>query len=138
MSSYLALKLGYINKTNTRIHKVELKTLYFNFVWLLQNRVFSYLSRGNEKLLKCHLNHLTTFCSRVIVPKGFRTFHDQCPVHIRVLAVFTGTFGVKGGGRFRTTTFCFLTVVFSVVVALLDAFSFSAILRSHFLLLLFS
>ena len=56
----------------------------------------------------------------VIVPKAFRTFHDQCPVHIRVLAMFTGnTFRVKGGGRFRATTFCFLTVVFSVVVALL-------------------
>jgi len=55
----------------------------------------------------------------VIVPKEFRTFHDQCPVHIRVLAMFTGTFRVKGGGRFRTTTFCFLAVVFSVVVALL-------------------
>ena len=41
----------------------------------------------------------------VIVPKAFRTFHDQCPVRIRVLAVFTGTFGVKGGGRFRVTTF---------------------------------
>ena len=37
-SSYLALKLGYINKTHAHIHKVELKTLYFNFVWLLQNR----------------------------------------------------------------------------------------------------
>ena len=33
----------------------------------------------------------------VIVPKAFRTFHDQCPVHIRVFAVFTVTFGVKGG-----------------------------------------
>ena len=31
-SSYLALKLGYINKTHAHIHKVELKTLYFNFV----------------------------------------------------------------------------------------------------------
>ena len=30
--SYLGLKLGYINKTQARIHKVELKTLYFNFV----------------------------------------------------------------------------------------------------------
>ena len=29
---YLALKLGYINKTQTHIHKVELKTPYFNFV----------------------------------------------------------------------------------------------------------
>ena len=32
MSSYLELKLGYINKTNAHIHKVTLKTLYFNFV----------------------------------------------------------------------------------------------------------
>ena len=47
MSSHLALKLGYINKTNTHILEVELKSLDFNFVWLLQNRVFSYLSRGN-------------------------------------------------------------------------------------------
>ena len=73
----------------------------------------------------------------VIVPKVFRTFHDQCPVHIRVLAMFTGrTFRVKGGGRFRATSFCFMTVVFRVVVALLGAFSFNAILRSHFLFLL--
>ena len=28
MSSYLELKLGYINKTTTHIHKVELKTLF--------------------------------------------------------------------------------------------------------------
>ena len=50
--------------------------------------------------------------------------------------MFTGTFRVKGGGSFRATTFCFLTVVFSVVAALLGAFSFNAILSSHFLLLL--
>ena len=55
----------------------------------------------------------------VIVPKAFRTFHDQCGVHIRVFAMFTGTFRVKGSGRFRATTFCFLIIVFSVVVALL-------------------
>ena len=72
----------------------------------------------------------------VIVPKAFRTFHDQCRVHIRVFAMFSGTFRVKGGGRFRATTFCFLTIVFSVVVALLGTFSFNAILRSNFLLLL--
>ena len=53
------------------------------------------------------------------MPKAFSTFHDQCPVHIRVLTMFTGTFSVKGGGLFRTTPFCFLTVVFSAVVALL-------------------
>ena len=51
----------------------------------------------------------------VIAPKAFRTFHDQCGVHIRVFAMFTGTFRVKGGGRFRATTFCFLTIIFSVV-----------------------
>ena len=72
----------------------------------------------------------------VIVPKAFRTFHDQCRVHIRVFAMFTGTFRVKGGGRFTATTFCFLTLVFSVFVALLGASSLNAILRSHFLLLL--
>ena len=66
----------------------------------------------------------------VIVPKAFRTFHDPCPVLIRVLTRFTGTFRVKGGGRFRATTFCFLTVVFSVIVALLGAFSFNTILEA--------
>ena len=70
----------------------------------------------------------------VIVPKALRTFHDQCPVHIRVLTMFTGTSRVKDGGRFKATTFCFLTVVFSVVVSLLGVFSFTAILRNHFLL----
>ena len=59
----------------------------------------------------------------VIVPKAFRTVHDQCRVHIRVSAMFTWTFRVKGGVRFRATTFSFLTVVFSVVVALLGVFS---------------
>ena len=63
----------------------------------------------------------------VIVPKAFRTFHDQCGVHIRVFAMSTGTFRVKGGGRFKATTFCFLTIIFNVVVALLGAFSFNVI-----------
>ena len=66
----------------------------------------------------------TTFV--VIVPKAFRTFHDQCPVHIRVLTMFTGIFRVKGGGLFMATSSCFLTVVFIVVFALLGAFSFTA------------
>ena len=73
----------------------------------------------------------------VIVPKAFRTFHDQCPVHIRVLAVFTGTFGVKGGGRFRVTTFYLLTVVFSVVVALLGVFRFNGFTETYFLIKFF-
>ena len=50
--------------------------------------------------------------------------------------MFTGTFGVKGGGSFRATNFCFLSVVFSIVAALLGAFSFNAILSSHVLLLM--
>ena len=64
----------------------------------------------------------------VIVPKALRTFHDEYSLHIRGLTIFTGTFRVEGGGRIRATTFCFLTVIFSVVVALLGAFSFTAIL----------
>ena len=32
------IKIGYINKTHTHIHKVELKTLYFNFDLPLQKR----------------------------------------------------------------------------------------------------
>ena len=62
--------------------------------------------------------------------RTFRTFHDQCPVHIRVLKIFTGILRVYGCRRFRATTFCFLTVVFSVVVALLGVFIFTAISRN--------
>ena len=40
---YLALKTGYINKTH--INKVEPKTFYFNFVFLLQNRFLLSISR---------------------------------------------------------------------------------------------
>ena len=40
----------------------------------------------------------------VIVPRAFRICHDHCPVHVRVLTMFTGTLRVKGGGRFRVTT----------------------------------
>ena len=50
---------SYFNSAKTRIYKQNKHTrtqsgaenALFNFVWLLQNRVFSYLSRGNEKLL---------------------------------------------------------------------------------------
>ena len=45
MSSYLALKIGYINKTHTHIQKVDLKTLYFNFDSLLQNPFLRSISR---------------------------------------------------------------------------------------------
>ena len=45
MSSYLVLKIGYINKTHTHIHKVELKTLYFNFDSPLQKRFIRSITR---------------------------------------------------------------------------------------------
>ena len=41
---YLALKFGYINKINTPIHNVEMKTHYFSFDWLLQNRFLCSIS----------------------------------------------------------------------------------------------
>ena len=50
-SYYLALKLRYINKTHTHIHKVEPKTLHFISVWLLQNSFLLSISR-KWKLLK--------------------------------------------------------------------------------------
>ena len=64
-----------------------------------------------------------------IVPRAFRTVYDQCPVHIRIFTMFTGIFRVKDGGRFRAITFCFLTVVFSVVVVLLGV---SGCKENHF------
>ena len=67
----------------------------------------------------------------VIVPNAFRTFYVQCPVHVRVLAMFTKFFRGKGGGRFRATPYCFLTVALSVVFALLVVFIFTAIHRSY-------
>ena len=47
--------------------------------------------------------------------------------------MFTGIFRVKGGGRFMAN-FLFSHCRLSVVVVLLGVFSFTAILRSHFLL----
>ena len=62
MSSYLALKLGYyINKTY--IHKVELKTLYFNFVWRFLRsisrkwktiKVLSFSRTVNQLIMRVH------------------------------------------------------------------------------------
>ena len=70
MSSYLALKLRYINKTNTHIHTVELKTLYFNFVWLFQNRFLRSISR-KWKLLKSQsfMHRVGQLIMRVHKPK---------------------------------------------------------------------
>ena len=45
MSSYLVLKIGYLNKTHTQIQKVEQKTLYFNFDSPLQKRFLGSISR---------------------------------------------------------------------------------------------
>ena len=43
-SSYLALKIGYINKRHTHIQKVELKTLCFNFDSPLRKRFLRSIS----------------------------------------------------------------------------------------------
>ena len=50
---YLALKIGYINKTHRHEQKAELKTLYFNFDHY--KTIFSFLSRRNDlvSLLPC-------------------------------------------------------------------------------------
>ena len=50
-SSYLALKLGYIDKTHTHMHKSAAENSLFQFC-LTITEPFSILSRGNEKLLK--------------------------------------------------------------------------------------
>ena len=46
-ASYIlfSAKNSYINKTNTHIHKVEVKSLYFNFVWLTEPRFLLSISR---------------------------------------------------------------------------------------------
>ena len=45
-SCYLALNIGYITKhTHTHIHRVELKTLYFNFDSPLRKRFLRSISR---------------------------------------------------------------------------------------------
>ena len=72
----------------------------------------------------------------VIVPRAFWTFHDQCPVHIGILTIFTGIFRVQLDRLFRAAIFCFLAVVFSVVVTFLGflGFPWYPLLRSPFLL----
>ena len=74
MSSYLVLKLGYINKTHAHRHKVELKTLYVNFVWLLQNRFLLSISR-KWKTIKVSAFHAALVC----VIKWWRVRFAFCP-----------------------------------------------------------
>ena len=70
MSSYLALKLGYLYKTNT-------KTLYFNFAWLLQKRFLLFISRNTQ-----NNNNLT----RIIWNKRLITrFLRQQEINFRTL-----------------------------------------------------
>ena len=65
MSSCLALKTRIYQQN---IHKAELKTLYFNFVLLLQNRFL--LSRGNERLLQSGVSRtVNQLIMRVRKPK---------------------------------------------------------------------
>ena len=56
MFSYLALKIGYINKTHT--HKVELKTLHFNFDSPLQKRFLRSTSRKRLTIEVLELHEL--------------------------------------------------------------------------------
>ena len=72
-----------------RATTVTPKKALFDVIFLLGDLVIAYW---------------TTFVVIVLI-------HDQCPVHIRVLTMFTRIFRVKGGGLFKATSFCFLTVV---------------------------
>ena len=67
MSSYLALKIGYINKTHTHIHKVELKTLYFNFDSPLQKRFLRSISRKRLTIEISALEELMVAVSQLIM-----------------------------------------------------------------------
>ena len=82
MSSYLALKTGYINKTHTHVQKVELKTLYFNFDSQLQKRFLRSISRKRLTIEVSALDELMVLRSvihlimRVHTPKlEYRLVH---------------------------------------------------------------
>ena len=81
MSSYLALKIGYINKTHPHIHKVELKTFYFNFDSPLQKCFLRSISR--KRLIPCeHCKNSNVYSTLIMkCPKCF--WHDNykiCPI----------------------------------------------------------
>ena len=78
-----------LRKQNTYTHKVELKTLYFNFDSPLQKRFLRSISR------KRLIIEVSALDEHIVLSHKY-------------------------------------TIVFGVVVALLGAFSFNAILRSHF------
>ena len=63
MSSYLALKLEYINKTHTHIHKVERKTLYFKFIICVSRTVIQLIMWVNKPTVAYKLVQL---CSIII------------------------------------------------------------------------
>ena len=67
MSSYLALKIGYIYKTHTHIHGVELKTLYFNFDSPLQKRFLRSISRKRLTIEVKALEELMVTVSQLIM-----------------------------------------------------------------------
>ena len=54
MSSSLALKLGYINKTHTHIHRVEPKTLYFDFITKSFSRIYLEEKKKTIKVSQFH------------------------------------------------------------------------------------
>ena len=69
MCSCLALKIGYINKTHTHthIHKVELKTLYFNFDSPLRKRFLRSISRKRLTIEISALDELMVAVSQLIM-----------------------------------------------------------------------
>ena len=65
MSSCLALKIGYINKTH--IHRVELKNLYFNFDSPLRKRFLRSISRKRLTIEISALEELMVAVSQLIM-----------------------------------------------------------------------
>ena len=65
MSSCLALKIGYINKTH--IHRVELKTLYLNFDSPLRKRFLRSISRKRLTIEISALEELMVAVSQLIM-----------------------------------------------------------------------
>ena len=83
MSSYLALKIGYINKTYTHIHKVKLKTLYFNFDSLLQKRFLRSISRKRLIIEVSALDKLMVLRAvRQLIMRGHKPKVEYKLVHL--------------------------------------------------------
>ena len=60
---FIALIIGYINKTHTHIHIVELKTLYFSFDWLLYYKTVLIFALPFRRGIKIGFQRLRVFVS---------------------------------------------------------------------------